>query len=445
MPIVRLLIRICAAALILAALLPRGVARHERVLVFAADGIRRDYAQKLIEAGSMPVLAGLFGGGLHGTLLGDHTGAGPLRWARMLSAGDDSEAGYVWQRIAALGHRSIAVAVPGTDYLSSGNLVVLAGADDAGGFIGDNIGVVVNSSDAAVAGLAWPYTSASVEIGEATAELARGQASGWISVDQPAPDRRRGVVRAYMLDDDTAYLTPVYTRSRPLSQWIDVGSALAEHRYLPDQPAWSVLSSSEDEVVYRHVHDLTLTRALSAAELARGDWQMLVYVETVLDTVDHVFIEGRPAIVSAAGIPDSVREAYAEVDRRLGLLTEAAGEGSLVVVLGLEPVDTEGAQAARPTTGDGGVGFYVIAGGGWGSTRPGSLEQVAPTLLYLAGVALSGDSIAPPLEGVVARYWQRHLDRVRIASGDAGLLLPLNSETLRRLGALSPNPRPTGP
>ncbi len=436
----RLLIRIAAAVLVVAALLPRGVARHDRVLVFAIDGIRRDYAQMLIDAGDMPVLADILDHALHGTLLGDHSGSGAQRWRRVLAAGSDQEASYVWERVAELGRRGVAVAVPGSDYRSADGLLVLAGADAAHGFVGSNIGSVINAASAAVSGLEWPYAVASSRIGDTTAALARGQRSDWISVDQSAPDGREGVLRAYMLDDETTYLTPIYTRSRPVSDWVRGDSAIAGDRYVPDEPIWAVSSSRVEEYLYWHVRDLSKTRALTAAELAGGEWRLFVYVETLLDSVGRLLVEGRPEAVSAAGIPQSLREAYAEVDRRIALLSSAAGSDSLVVVIGLDPAPSAptATPRSRSRSQASPVGFYALATEGGGETRPAALEQVAPTLLYLSGLALSGETLASPLSGVVSRYWQRGLQRALLESSASAELLPLNAATLRSLGALEP-------
>ena len=145
----------------------------------------------------------------------------------------------------------------------------------------------------------------------------------------PAPDGRDGVFRIYRLDQDTAYLSPVYRAATPARRYVP---GVGEHLlYVPDDPAWTVDSTRLRDYFYRHVRDLTAVRAELAVDLAAGRWPLLVYFDPLLGLVEQAYCANGQQ-------PDDIaRDAYATVDARIGALAQAAGPETAIVVVGREP------------------------------------------------------------------------------------------------------------
>ena len=313
-------------------------------------------------------------------------------------------------------------------------LVVLPGANEADGFVGDNVGRVASLVAIERGRIDWPYTAARKEIAGVIANLEVGAASAWIGLAMPAPDGRNGAFKIYRLDEDSVYLTPAYRNTRET----EIGSSPT--LYVADDPAWTAGTSRLADYYYRHVRDLTADRAAVARELASGSWKLVVYVDTLLSSVRRADRIVDAAHAGYGALPsDALLEAYGQVDERIGALIDAAGTGAMVAVIGSEPDDSlrRARSEGRPVP----TGFLYL--GGRSRSRHSvtdaktAIAQVAPTLLYLLDVAPVGE--AEPMATVVARYPRTRVAKDGRGSGKRASSngIPMTVESLRELGLLS--------
>jgi hypothetical protein len=432
---VSLVFRLFAAVLLVAALIPRGSTRHDRVLVVALDGVRLAKLRELVGAGRMPhvaaVLSSAEGGGLYGGSRRDPRGFWRSAFSGVAWTEVDDAVDYVWERAADAGLRAAVVALPETREVLSPATLVLPGADEVTGFIGDSAGRVVKLAAVRRGSLGWPYQAAAERVAGEIADLSPGDASEWIRLQLPEPDGRGGVFRVYRLERDSAYVTPVYRSAKPAGDYVrGMGARLV---YVADDPSWSARSSRLRDY-YRHARDLTAVRAELAAGLARGRWPLLVYFDPLPALVEPTASAGGRQRAALA------RDAYETIDARVGALMAAAGPRTAIVLLGREPQSRrsrrdDAKQTRRPST-----GFLFVGDGASVSTgkvgEPEHLERVARTILQLIGVdSATGE---PPIEAMAARF-----SRGRRAMGanesrpalDLGV--PLTADSLRSLGLLS--------
>ncbi|MEE8311332.1 MAG: hypothetical protein V3R77_03680, partial [Candidatus Binatia bacterium] len=195
------------------ALLPRGVARHERVLVVALDGVRLDEIEAGVRNGSMPYFAGLLESGLLRPLDARGLDASSY-WRTVFSGAPDDRRGTAgdprfWDALA-VDDALVLVHVPETRPGDYPGAIVLPGADETAGFVGDNLGTLANYQRLSRADIDWPYAAAASRVAESVEELEPGDGSDWIEVVQPRGDGRKGRFRLYRLDENVVYLSPVY-------------------------------------------------------------------------------------------------------------------------------------------------------------------------------------------------------------------------------------------
>jgi hypothetical protein len=424
------ILRAVAISMLAFAFFPRGAGSSTKTVIVALQGARLD--PFLADSGKYPALESLIASGVYGTIASD--GAAETTFSRLVAVrphgvGERRSGSpeYLWQRPSPDGKARITVGFGGGEPILEGTSIVLPGPDPESGFIGSNTGRIQNLRELAKTPAAWPYGERATELTARAAELNPGEAGEWIEIDVPRGNgvTGRGVFRLRRLDDEVAWLTPVFTR---MIRGEKDGALreLGHSVYLPDIATWTVPSSRVQDYYYEHVRDVTASRAKAAAALAEArQWSLLVYVDDLLAPVFHAFEDGD----SAGRV---VEEGYAVVDRRIAELLASAGD-AVVVILGF-PV---------PTTSDRGEAaddWYVVAGDGGQSVRvDSSAAALASTLRYLVGVPGSGlYSAAGPVHAVAARYWRRPQRGSSIAVTPPGSEIPLSVDSLRNLGALAP-------
>jgi len=407
----------------------------------ALDGARLATVRELARDGVMPnvaaILAGAAGGEVYGGSRRDPRGF----WRAVLSGGSwrGEPDRSLWSRAADAGLRSVAIALPDTRELLSPTSLVLPGADEVTGFIGDNAGTVASMAAVKRGELAWPYVQGAQRAREAVAGLSPGKASDWISVGSAPPDDRTGMFRIYRLDADAVYLSPVYRAATPASKYVP--GAPARLVYVPDDPAWTVDSSRLRDYFYVHARDLTGARADLATELAAGRWPLLVYFESLLGLVEQAY-PARPAKLASAD-ETVLRDAYHAIDSRIGRLVSAAGPRTAIVLLGREPAGQENAddlpQSARATTGFVFVG-EVSSPSVAPVSEPAHVARVARNLIHL--LALPGADHRATMETVAAKGSRPGVGTRSARRGEAGERgVPLTPDSLRDLGLLSDSTR----
>jgi len=434
--IVSRVVRIAAVFLILAALWPRGVARHERVLVFAIEGLDFSILHDTLHAGEMPVLRSVVDSGvrigLHGWRVGDRS----EHWRALfegVDAGvsDRPAAGVagepVWDELVRAGGSALVVAVPGVEAREGPHIRVLAGVDPAMGIEGDSAGQLVNGATVLAGELAWPYVTSADAAARAAGRLKRGEWSDWIHVPLGSSPARDGSFRLFRVDAERFYLTPVFLSGIDPHAWDEAPWALAG-------PGFEQLEDA--------VSDAARAKFQVALDAAGPEWDLTVYFDTLAASATRS--HARLTALQARAVPGryrtreeslaEVRKDYSEVDHQLGELRAKSGDRTCVAVL------LEGSAAYD---GPGGIArnraeLVVDCDSGREGRAEASFVDVAPTLRYLLGLpANSGRVIA----SVAARCWTAHAARRAVAALQrpavpSGLVRPFGADALVDLGTV---------
>ncbi len=403
----RIALRVGALLVAGAALLPRGIADHERVLVLGLEGASLPLLQRLVAAGHLPTLKKLTDGELTTSLRGSLAFDRPGLWNALLNGVSPGQAhrtsaGSIWDEVRAHGGPVVVVGVPGMDFRHDPGVTVLPGSMPLFGFIGDDTGLVSRPEALRGQDVAWPYESAARTVAEWVHELGPGGVSAWIGISDGAGNRK-GIFRIYVLDSDVAYLTPVYARTVDPSE---ISTSAGESLYVADDPSSSILDEPVKQILARHVNDLARDRAGAAATLAQGRWRLMIYVDTAVSTL-HQLYTGEDLV---APREDLVR-AYVDLDDRLATVIEATGPKTAVVLLGMEPQipNRSHTEALREP-----IGWVVVAPTRTVDVSAGtSIDRVASTLRYLLGLHDDEESIP----SVRARYWTGSSPRLATPSG----------------------------
>lgn len=423
-----------AVGLVVLALLPRGIARHERVLVIALDGVRLDEIEVGVRNGSMPYFAGLLESGLLRPL--DARGLDGSSYWRTVFAGAPGDpraaAGdpRFWD-VLAVDNALVLVHVPDTRPEDYPGAIVLPGADAAGGFVGDNVGTLANYQRLSRADLDWPYAAAAARVAESMEALEPGDGSEWIEVVQPGGDGRMGRFRLHRLDENVVYLSPVYRTHEPTTTVIDGAE------YVADDPSWATTSSRMADYYFRHVDELAGGRGAAAATLAGREWRLMVYFDSTLVSVRYAASE-----IGRRDGDIALESAYKALDERTAEIVAAAGPATAMVVVG--------AYAERRAPGDEvqselPEGFFLLTPGAGRDDGPAEpVASVEATLRYLAGLPPSPFR-NEPIRAVRARFWRPSMPHLTIAPTVRRAEIPFTVEAFEELGLLSESATAPGP
>ncbi len=376
-------IRLIAAVLLLAALMPRHYASGSRLLVVDIEGTGLSELRERAGRDGMQTLAGLLDSGVGGPFKADCLLYGAEFWRRLLAVSDapcrasmgDEHAPWFWQLD---GRGVIAVGVPGTALETGAGALVVPGELVAEAFIGDSTGRVVSRRAAKGGGLDWPYVLAGGALITAVDGLAAGSWSPWLELG--SGDGRTGIFKVLRLGRDTLYLSPVYRRHFG-NRALGLPELAKDLTYVADIPSWTGASSRLTEYYAAHLEEVTAARAAAATALAAGRWRTLIYHEPLL----------LPLAAAYRAEPQRVDAAYRTLEGRLTKLLATAGSETRVVIL------------ASPGPQQGGHGFMWLADGRSGrAEQPMVARGVAATLAGLAGL----DHAGPVSAAVLARNWR---------------------------------------
>jgi len=435
---VTLVFRIIALLLLAVLFLPSGGMQHDRILVVALDGASREHIDALASRGELPTLGALRSGGYSASISGGSSRS-PREYWRTLLGGEVSihrhAALALWSQLASGERRTVLVNVPAE---LAGRTAVswqgLPGADESRAFVGDSTGRVADASLVTRGRVDWPYREASREIVAAVESLEVGGASEWIEVSQPQPDSRRGNFRLYRLDEDAYYLTPIYRRTfdLPPATVLPTAGDTDETRalYVADDTSFTAASSRILDYLLPHAAAVSRDRAEAARRIATGPWEVLVYYETLLSTAYGVHA-GLLDASEEGGVPTAadLADEYRQVDAQIGRMLEAAGPGTLLVVLTREPW-SQGDESEF-------TGLMLVGTDGSAIAEEADISAIAPTLLALAAVDVRPVGPARVLYAATLRH---RSSRPSVTVDRSGGMVVHNFEgsadTLRRLGGL---------
>lgn len=431
----KLTLKLLALVAVMAAVvLPRGTA-HDRVLLVVLEGARGDVVRALARAGHLPTLERIIAGGVGGDITAAaESGSADKLLLRIVSVAADADPtrterrAPLWKLLSRQVRPFVLSGVPGVPVDVSGGSIALPGPDAATGFIGMNAGLVVNRRTIERNAVVWPYAAVSADLGAAAAATASGGAAQWVRWrDVSRTDARVGAFAVYRLDDDTFYLSPVYTR---FLEDTAMSGLPAGTLYVGDDPTRVVLSSRISEYLPRHAADLAESRAAAAMAIAEArPWELLVHVDRriAMTEVATTSRDTRTGVAAAADEehPTVLVDAYKAVDAMVARWLEVAGERAAVLVVGL----TEQPRARGAP-----VGWFAVASvvgdlGSWGPVTP---DDLSATLSYL--LSFEAGAGRKPLGAIAARFPLRSRFRVRSFLGGRSVVsVNADAQALRDL------------
>lgn len=405
--------------------------RHP-VLVFGIDGATWDVIDPLIEAGELPNLAALRARSVHGVLESELPSNSPVVWSTIFTGKQPHQHGVrdwtrsqsthrrvkaVWEVTSEAGLVTHVNNVPSTWPPIPIHGHMLSGFPLSRSTIGSGTGELIELEPGPDSAGPSPEVAANLEAVRARAAgLAEGEWSAWFDGVDPRDPDARGRLRVRRLGAGRLYVSPIYRADDGLvcshpPEWEHEVSARLGEAYVPEGPGWS--QHAEDDVVtvlHEHLAQVAELQTAAALMSAEGDWDLLIYVSTLVDRTSHpywpymhpeAYPELDPELVAAHG--GRVLDAYRETDRQLGRFLELLPPEAYVVIVSDHGFESDEKREKDELEGihheD---GIYLVAGPG---VAPGEgprtqIEDTGPTVLHLLGLPVAADMrgrVFPPV------------------------------------------------
>ncbi len=239
----------------------------------------------------------------------------------------------------------------------------------------------------------------SIEAGDETFSLSRGEWSPWLDVELGG---QSAFIRMNRLDSGDLYITPPFqTPSAPRFQLlggaVDAHEIAPDDRYIVEGVGWKAATDPEiRRPLVEHLEQTSDLQYRAAKALATRPFSLFGFVFTLPDRVSHGFwtdATTRPELVDPSGVDvpanwksDFVRDAYRRVDRDLGELVDLLGPDTTVFVVSDHGFTTDHEHNRGMHRAE---GIFIAAGPGIDGDSQRldlSVYDIAPTVL--AGLGL---------------------------------------------------------
>jgi len=470
---------LCAVALIAASCSSGdkpAAGASSKVIVLGIDGGTWTVIDPMMAAGELPNLKKLYDSGLHGVLTSRPPILSPVVWTTIFTGFGFSKHGVkdwktsqstnrrvnaIWEILRDEKKKVDVLNVPGTWPPDPVTGVMMSGFPLSGATFGGNTGEIVSRVDFDTPKKMHVAYRDNVEaIRAATVNLPLKAWSPWFPGVLASRPTFRGMMRAYHLSEDEFYLTPLYRTddglmvSEPKTLRSEISEKLGEP-YIPEGPGWSRWADKNTpEVLYGHLEQVFTIQSKAAQLYAGGDWDLFLYVMTLVDRVSHpywayshpsTFPDLDPEKIKKFG--GAVADAYRRSDEELGKIL-ATVKGDPYVIIVSDHGFHSSADASKAVGAHNPDGIYIVKGPGITPKAglPKFIEDVTPTILYLMGMPTGQDmdgKIFAELVDMVGRKpatiqtWEK----VRRDSNDE----PVDSDTwesLKGLGYVDGAPPP---
>ena len=462
-------VTVALVAMLVATTVSTGCWRAEkspRVLVFGIDGATWGVIDEMMAAGELPTIKKLHERGLHGILESRPPALSPVVWSTIFtgfswkvhgvqdwktSQSTHRKVKAVWEIASELGLKTYVLNVPSTwppETVSGG---LMSGFPLSGSTIGGNTGDVVTLASFEHPDLAPQYKYNAEPIKKVLAKLEVGQWSEWFDVGVRGRPKWTARMRAFCIEADRFYLTPIYRTdnelviSYPQELRGEIEKA-TDDAYVPEGPGWSKYAEEDTpKYLYEHLLQISQIQTRAAIELASRPWDLFLYVNTLVDRVSHPYwAYMRPAdydgldAQKAAPYADAVKNAYRETDIQLAHVLEAAGGDPYVVIVSDHGFHSNLNKSQYIGTHDF-DGVYLVSGPNLPPTKGGRayIEDVAPTVLYLLEQQAAQDmegKVIPELVDLIGRPVEMRPSYEEGA--DRGSDVPVDAKTWEQLRGL---------
>jgi hypothetical protein len=291
-----------------------------------------------------------------------------------------------------------------------------------------NTGEVVNRRTIERNAAPWPYGVVAADLQSSVTAATDAGSVAWIPWRDPSgSDTRVGAFAVYALDDETVYLSPVYTRVIDDAAISGIPPGLL---YVGDDPTRVIVSSRVAEYLPRHVADLAEARAAVALAIAEAHpWELLIHVDrrvAITELGAGPVSSGEDRDGDAGDeIAPALIDAYRAVDAMVARWLENASARTAVLVVGL---------AEQPLAIGEPLGWFAVASvvGDLGSWGPVTVDDLSATLAYL--LSFEGGAGRAPLAAIAARFPLRSRFNARSFVDDgADVSVSANAKTLQEL------------
>jgi hypothetical protein len=440
----------------------------KRVLVFGMDGATWDVIEPMMAAGELPNLKALSENGVRGVLESRNPALSPVVWSTIFTGRPHEEHGVLNWKTSQSRHRKVKTIwemaserglvtnifnVPSTYPPIPINGVMVSGFPLGGSTIGGNTGIVVTSKDLDSDDVIPNYKLNAPRIRRHMKALETGEWSPWFDVRIRVRPTWIASMRIKKLEKDKFYLSPIYRQDDEyvLTFPADVKAMLREdvlddRPYVAEGPGWSKHAEPDTpSYLSEHLTQVAEIQTDVAASFAGGDWQLFVFINTLVDRVSHPYWAYANAAdykelppAKAKRYEEDVADAYRKADAQLGQVLNAA-KGEFYVMIASD----HGFKSSPVATAYIGThhldGIYMVSGPGIepGRGERAFIEDIGPTALYLMGLPLGED-----MTGGVIPEVERDLGRPvdLIASWEDGVARgsarPVDAETWEQLKGL---------
>lgn len=391
-----------------------------RVIVLGIDGGTWTVIEPMMEAGELPNLKKLYSSGLHGVLESRPPILSPVVWTTIFtgfghakhgvkdwktSQSVNRRVGAIWEILRDNDKKVDVFNVPATWPPDPVPGVLLSGFPLSGATFSGNTGEVVTRERLESGKLPAAYRDNAAVLRDSLLPLPVKKWSGWIPGRVASRPTFRGTMRAFRLSQDEFYLTPLYRTddglliSEPKALRAELSETLGEP-YIPEGPGWSRWDEAHTpEVLYDHLDQIFTIQSKAALEYASGDWDLFLFVMTLVDRVSHPYW----AYSHADSFPDldkdkarlygaAVADAYRRSDEEIGkILAKVKGDPYVVIVS--DHGFQSSSDAKKPIGTHNPDGIYLVSGPGITPKTglPKFIEDVTPTLLYLLDMPVGQD------------------------------------------------------
>jgi len=248
----------------------------------------------------------------------------------------------------------------------------------------------------------------SIDVGEATFSLSRGEWSPWLDVDAGG---QAAFVRVNRLESGDLYVTPPFQspispRFQLLGGNVDAQEIAPDGRYIVEGVGWKAATDLEiHQPLVEHLEQTSDLQYRAAKALAGKPFSLFGFVFTLPDRVSHGFWSDattRPVLTDEFGVDapsnwtrDYVRDAYRRVDRDLGELLEILGPDTTVFVVSDHGFTTDYDTGRGKHRAE---GIFIAVGPGIAADSQRldlSVYDIAPTVLAGLGLPVA-DEMAHP-------------------------------------------------
>jgi hypothetical protein len=401
----------------------------EKVIVLGIDGGTWTMIEPMMAAGELPNLKKLYDSGLHGVLESRPPIISPVVWTTIFTGFGHQKHGIKdWKTSQSVNRKVSAIweilkdkktvnvfNVPATWPPDPVSGVMLSGFPLSGSTFGGNTGELLTREQLDSGKLPAAFRDNAGTIRDAAYTMEVGKWTPWLDAKVVSRPSFQGKLRVFRYSENQFFVTPLYRMdaglviSEPKPLRAEISKTIGEP-YIPEGPGWSKWADEHvPTVLYDHLEQVFSGQSKAALEFAGTDWDLFIYVMTLVDRVSHPYWaythpQTFPTLDKAKveKFKHAVPNSYKRSDEELGKILAKAGGTPYVIVVSDHGFHSS-SDPNKPIGAHNPDGIYLVSGPGIKPKQglPKFIEDVTPTILYLMGFANAQDMDGKPFAEVV--------------------------------------------